>query len=475
MLSYKHLLLAVLLTGCSQAPQKPPAPPPPEVQVVEVKTRDVEVEGEWVGSLDGMVNAKIKPQVSGYLLRQHYQEGARVMQGQLLFEIDPRPFEAAAAQARAQVSQARGQVAQAMSQRSQAQALQSQANSQLLQATALLEQAQGQLAQAQASRAQAAANQRKTQMDEQRYRPLAEQKAVTQQDLDTAVQANLAALAQVQAADAQIQTARGTVSSARAQIQTARSAMVSAQAQIQTADAAITTAQAQVEGAEAQLQAAELNLSFTHITSPITGIAGIANAQVGDLVSPNTDALAIVSTVDPIKVNFNIPEQEYMDSLRRNTMFGSGLGSKHRVRFELVQADGRVYPKLGRFHAEDRNVATNTGAIRITALFDNPQAALRPGQYARVRATRYMEKGVIVLPQRAISELQDRHQVAVVGAGNKIQVRPVVVGERIGSEWIVKSGLKPGELVVAEGLQKAPPDSVVVPKPYAPAAVADKK
>lgn len=469
--------LALAMGGCTTGgAARPPGPPPkPDVQVVEVVPKTVPVEGEWVGTLDGMVNAKIKAQVSGTILRQLYQEGTRVHQGQPLFEIDPRPFEAALAQARAQLSQAEGQVAQATGQRAQAEALQSQATSQQLQAQALLQQAQGQLAQAQAGLAQAQAQQQKAQQDEDRYRPLAEQNAVTQQDLDNAVQANVSARAQVQAARAQIQTAEGTVSSAKAQVQSARSAIASARAQIQSANAAILTAQAQVQTARAQIQSAELNLSYTQVVSPIQGLAGLANAQVGDLVGPNTDALTTVSTVDPIKVNFNIPEAEYLESQRRATLFGTGLANKQRARFELIRSDGSPYSRPGRFFAEDRNVALNTGAIRITALFPNPEAELKPGQYARVRAVRYVEKNVMLVPQRAISELQDRHQVAVVGPDNKVSLRTVEVGERVGPNWIVKSGLKAGERVIVEGTQKAAPDSVVNPKPYTPQSAAEKK
>ena len=456
-------LASVLLTlACSSGSKAPsPSAAPPDVQVVEVHSQDVPIEGEWVGTLDGMVNAKIKAQVSGYLLRRNYQEGTRVRLGQPLFELDPRSFEAQLSQARAQLAQARGQLAQATGQRSQSLAMQSQAKSQLLQAQALLQQARGQRAQAQASRIQAGVNQRKAQLDEDRYRPLATEKAVTQQEYDNAVQANLSAKAQLQVADAQIQSGQGTVASAQAQVETARSAIQSALAQTQTAEASMLSAQGQVEAAQAQVQTAEINLGFTKIVSPIDGIAGIATAQVGDLVGPNSETLTTVSTVDPIKVNFDIPEREYMESARP----GAGLAT-HTAKFQLIRADGSLYPRAGRFQAEDRNLSISTGAVRLTALFPNPDALLRPGQYARVRAVRYVEKKVTMVPQRAVSELQDRYQVAVVESGNKVALRAVKVGPRLGSQWVIRSGLKDGETVVAVGIQKATQGAVVHPVPY---------
>ncbi|MFN8608921.1 MAG: efflux RND transporter periplasmic adaptor subunit [Vulcanimicrobiota bacterium] len=465
-------LALLLVAGCAGGPPPKRELPPPEVAVVEVARRDVPVYGEWVGTLDGLVNAKIKAQVTGYLLRRDYQEGTFVRKGQLLFELDPRTFEAAVAQAQGQLAQARGQLEAANSQRKTAQAALAQANSQLLQAKAGLEQAQGLVMQAEANLTQQQANQVKAQLDEDRLRPLAERKAVPQQDLDNAVQNNRVAGAQVQAQVAQLQTARGQFNSANAQVEAANSSIQSALAQISSADAAITTALAQIETANANLRSAELNLGFTKITSPIDGLAGIASAQVGDLISPASEPLTQVSTVDPIKVNFTFPEQEYISSLKRNPAASRRAAFLKTLKFDLIQADGSQYPQPGRFFAEDRNVAVNTGAIQLTALFPNPQGSLRPGQYARVRTTRYVEKGALLVPQRAVTELQDRYQVAVVGEDNKVSLQPVKVGERVGKEWIITEGLQPGQKVVVEGTQKVAPGKPVRPTPYSPASPA---
>lgn len=461
-------LALVLISGCASGPPPKKEMPPPEVSVAEVTRRDVPVYGEWVGTMDGLVNAKIKSQVTGYLLRRDYQEGSAVRKGQPLFELDPRTFEASVAQAQGQLAQARGQLESANSQRKTAQAALSQANSQLLQAKAGLEQAQGMVMQAEANLIQQQANQGKTQLDEDRYRPLAERKAVPQQDLDNAVQNNRVAKAQVQAQVAQLQTARGQFNSAKAQVEAANSSIQSALAQISSADAAITTALAQIDTANANLQTAELNLGFTKITSPIDGLAGVANAQVGDLISPSSDPLTLVSTIDPIKVNFTIPEQEYISSQKRNPAASRRAAFLKTLKFDLIQSDGSKYPLPGRFFSEDRNVAINTGAIQLTALFPNPQGNLRPGQYARVRTTRYVEKGALLVPQRAVTELQDRYQVAVVDDSNKVAILPVKVGERIGHEWIISEGLKAGQKVIVEGTQKVKAGDTVKPKPYEP-------
>ncbi|MGH9882801.1 MAG: efflux RND transporter periplasmic adaptor subunit [Pyrinomonadaceae bacterium] len=385
-----------------------------------------------------MVNAEIKAQVAGYLLRQDYQEGSLVKKGQLLFEIDPRPFQAALDQARGQVAQFQGQLEQANSQVTQAEAQLAQANSQVLQA-------QAQLAQAQA-------NQVKTQLDVNKYGPLAEQKAVTQQDYDNAIQANVVAKAQVEAAKAGVETARAQFRAANAQIGTAK--------------AAIATAQGQVENARAAVKTAELNLGFTRITSPIDGIAGIAQAQVGNLINA-TSALTTVSTVDPIKVYYNLSEQEYLNFTKGNLIDAQQGTSGPQLQLELILSDGTTYPHTGSFFLADRQVDPGTGAIRLAGIFPNPGNVLRPGQYGRVRAVTSTKDSALLVPQRAISELQGSYQVAVVGIDKKISFRTVKVGERSGSMWVVEDGLKPGEVVVAEGTQKVRPGMTVEPKPFA--------
>jgi membrane fusion protein, multidrug efflux system len=374
----------------------PPAPPL-EVLVADVDQKDIPIRSEWLGTLDGFVNADIKAQVSGYILRAPYTEGSFVRKGQLLFEIDARPFQAALAEAKGELAKAQGERAQA--------------NSQLLQARAQL--------------AQAEANQLRAQLDVDRYTPLAKERAITTQEFDNAVQGNIAAKAQVEAA----------------------------RADVETAASGITAADASVEAERARVRTAELNLSFTRVTSPIDGIAGIAQAQVGDLVNTDSDPLTTVSTLDPIKVYFTVSEQEYLTGTR-----GKGL------KLDLVLADGTTHPHKGRFAVVDREVDPRTGTIRMLGLFPNPGNTLRPGQYAKVRAVTATKRAALLVPQRAVMELQGSYQVAVVGPDNKVSIRRVKVGPRVDSLWVIEEGLQPGERVVVEGIQKVRPDAVVNPK-----------
>lgn len=355
----------------------------PDVEVVQVEQKDVPIFSEWIGTLDGLVNADVRAQVTGYLLRQGYQEGAFVNKGQLLFEIDPRPFQA------------------------------------------VLDQAEGQLAQAKAQLANAEAVQRRTELDVNRYTPLAKEEAASQQDLDNAVQNNLAAKATV----------------------------ATAQAQIQTAQAAVETAQ--------------INLDFTRLIAPIDGIAGQAQLQVGALVNPSSGPVTSVSTVDPIKVYFTVSEQEYLAWRKRFPTDATREAADKNLHLELILADGSIYPHEGTFYFADRQVDPNTGAIRLAGLFPNPGNILRPGGYGRIRTATRTQQGALLVPQRAVSELQGGYQVAVVDSENKVSIQTVQVGDRVGSEWIIADGLKPGERVVAEGVQKVRPGMQVNPKPFA--------
>lgn len=394
----------VAAAGCSKgASADVPQAPPPDVQVATVEQRDVPIVHEWIGTLDGLVNAAIKAEVSGYLLSQNYTEGSFVRKGQLLFEIDPRPFDAALAQAQGQLSRARGQLAQA----------------------------RAQLLQAQAQLAQSVANQGRTQLDVDKYTPLAQQQAVTQQEMDNAAQNNIAAKAQTEASKAGVETAR---------------------AQIEAANAA-------VESAQAEVDAAKVNLGFTHLVSPIDGIAGQAQVQVGNLVSANSGTITTVSTLDPIKAKFTVGEQEYLNLSRNDTALS-------RLQLDLILADGSTYPHKGKFSFADREVNQSTGAIQLTGLFPNPGNTLRPGQYGKVRAAIGTSVGALLVPQRAVSELQGSYQVAVVDSDNKVSIRSVTPGDRAGPLWIVTEGLKAGERVVAEGVQKAHPGMAVTPKPF---------
>jgi len=395
---------ALAPVGCTKATSAAGSPPPPEVQVVPVEQRDVPIYHEWIGTLDGLVNAGIRAQVAGYLLQQSYSEGSFVRKGQLLFEIDARPFDAALAQAHGQLSQARGQLAQA----------------------------KAQLAQSQAQLEQSMASQKRTQMDVDKYTPLAKQQAVTQQDLDNAVQNNAAAKAQIEASKAGVETAK---------------------AQIEASNAAVESAQAAVE-------AARVNAGFTRLVSPIDGIAGQAQTQVGNLVNPSSGVITTVSTLDPIKANFTVGEQEYLNLTR------GGVGYLVKLQLELILADGSTYPQKGKFSFADRQVNQNTGAIQLTGLFPNPGNRLRPGQYGRVRGEVGSSTGALLIPQRAVTELQGGHQVAVLDDKNTVSIQQVKVGDQVGTMWVVSEGLKPGERVIAEGAQNIRPGMQVSPKPF---------
>ena len=369
--------LVVTLSGCDQAPSPPtdpqarqapattqaPAPPPPPVEVQGVIQRDVPIFQEWVGSLDGMVNAQIRAQVTGYLIRRNYEEGQVVKKDQLLYEIDPRTF----------------------------QTVLDSALSTLAREEALLKTAR---------------------LDLDRIQRLLPERAVSVRDRDNA-------LGRVAAGEAQILTAKAAIESAR------------------------------------------LNLNFTQIRSPITGIAGLSTAQLGDLVGPgsaNNSALTLVSQVDPIRAYIPISEQDYMRFARK----GPGQASPT---LELILADGSHFSQRGKFYFADRQVDTTTGTIKVAALFPNPGNVLRPGQFARVRALLRHKRGALLVPQRAVSELQGGYQVAVVNADATIDIRKVKPAERVDSLWVIDEGLKPGDTVVTEGVQKVRQGQKVLPRP----------
>ena len=352
----------LLATGCKK---KAAPPPPPEVQVITVTPTNVPISEEWIGTLDGLVNAQIHGQVTGYLLTQNYAEGSIVKKGDLLFQIDPRPFQA------------------------------------------LLDQALAKLAQDQAQAG-------KTKLDVQRYTPLAKEQAISQEELDNAVQANLAA-------------------------------------------------DAQIKADEAAIESAQLNLGFTRITSPIDGLAGMALAQIGDLVGQAGSLLTTVSTINPIKVSFQVSEQSYLSFWRH---YIGVDGADPDFALHLIFSDGSVYPQKGRFFFADRQVNPNTGTLQIIGLFSNADFVLRPGQYGRVRAQTQIVTNALLVPQRAVTELQSTYQVAIVGTSNIAHMVSVNVGQQVGPNWIVESGLKPGDRLVVEGTQKAKEGAVVNPQPF---------
>jgi RND family efflux transporter MFP subunit len=376
MLSAAFLLLLAglaLVAGCSKPAQGggPGQYPPPDVTTTTVEQKDVPVFGDWVANLDGYVNAQIQPQVTGYLIRQNYKEGSQVRKGQILYEIDPRPFQAA-------VDQAKGQLAQAK--------------------------AQLQLAQ----------------INVKRDSPLAEARAIARSQLDNDLQ--------TQAAD-----------------------------------------EATVQAQEAAVETSQLNLGWTKVRSLLDGIAGIATTQVGSLVTQST-VLTTVSQVQPIKVYFAISEQEYLALSKKAQQGGAAdlLHSSSRVPIELTLSNGAVYPSKGYIVFVDRQVNSSTGTIRVAAAFPNPQNLLRPGQYGKVRAQTELQRGALVVPQRAVTELQGSYQVAVVSPDNKVHIQLVQVGPQIGPDWIITSGLQPGEQVVIEGNGKLVDGIPVHPHPAAP-------
>jgi membrane fusion protein (multidrug efflux system) len=386
-------LVLVLLFFATRSGAKPTAhtPPPPVVEVALVEQKDVPIYGEWIGTLTGHVNADIKAQVAGYLLTQNYKEGSYVTKGQLLFEIDARPFQAT-------LDQAKGQLAQA----------------------------EAQLAQEEARLATAEANQLKSQLDVEKYGPLAKAEAVSKQDFDNAVQTNLAN-----------------------------------QAQVKAANAAIGAAKAQIQASQAAVETATINLNFTHIASPIDGVAGIAKAQVGDLVSSSSGVLTTVSTLDPIRDYFTVSEQEYL-ALRKQLVSSSA----EQWKLQLILADGTTYPHNGQFYFADRQVNQNTGSIQLAALFSNPGNALRPGEYGKVRAVVRVQRNALLIPQAAVTDQQGSYLVSVVGNDNRVATRPVQVGGRIGPMWVIQDGLHAGERVVVQGQQNLKAGMPVQSKPF---------
>jgi membrane fusion protein (multidrug efflux system) len=396
------VMFSLTLVGCAQSKASIQLPPP-EVLVASPIQRDVPVHSEWVATLEGYTNAEIRPQVSGYLIKQNYKEGSEVSKGQVLFEIDPRPFQANLDRAQGALAAAKGQVARS----------------------------KADLARAKAQLAEAEAQLGKTTIDVNRDTPLVAQRAVAKEKLDTELQAKLAAQASVE----------------------------SAQAAIQSAQAAIESAQAEVKADEAGVERAELDLGWTKVTSLVNGIAGIAQVQMGNLVGPNSQ-LTSVSQVNPIKVSFPVSEQEY---LRAKHVTGQPI-ELFNSSPELILGDGTVYQHKGKILLTDRQVDTATGTIRLIAAFPNPGDVLRPGGYGRVRIQTSVKKGALLVPQSAVKEIQGGYQVAVLTA-DKASIRPVKAGEKVGTMWVIDDGLKLTDQVVVEGIANLKDGSAVVPKP----------
>jgi RND family efflux transporter MFP subunit len=373
MSNWKRALVVVPLfaNAACRKPAAPAGPPPPAVQVAEVLVKDVSIYREWVGSLDGFVNADIKPQVEGYVRKQVYREGAFVRQGELMFLIDPRNYKAVADQARSTVARNRAALA-------------------------------------------------KAQLDVKRDRELIAQQVIPAQQLDNDL-------------------------------------------------AAEQEAAATVEQSRATLAQAELNRGWTQVTSPIAGIAGIAQAQVGTLVSTSS-VMTTVSQVDPIKAQFNISETEYLRSAEGNRWAEPGAGAEPAL--ELILDDGSVYPRKGTVVVTNRQVNPQTGTIALQGSFPNPGNLLRPGQYAKVRAAVDTRKDALLVPQRAVSELQGAYLLGIVGPDGKVDVRTVKAGEWVGDLWVIEEGLRPGERVIVEGFARVRPGMTVQATPAAEVSTA---
>ncbi len=399
---------ALLAAGCGQGQAGPTAPPAVPVQIATVTQQDVPVYSEWIASTDGSVNAVIRAQAQGYLIAQRSKEGDLVEKGPLLFEIDPRPFQATL---------------------DHAQATEQQAQAALSQAEATLEQSKAEVLKQDALWINAKANY-------DRFKDLVGRGAVAQKDLDDATGIERATAAGLAAAKANVTAAQAATGVQRAAIAAARAAA----------------------------EKARVDLGFTKIVAPVTGIAGIAKAQIGDLVGPgSTEALTTVSTLDPLKVYVPMSEQEYLARARQ----GRDTVGSH---IELILADGSRHPHPGKIAFADRQVDVQTGTIKVAVLFPNPGNFLRPGQFARVRAERSIKTGALLVPQRAVMEMQGSYQVAVLGPDQKVDIRPVKVGQQVNSLWVIEQGVQPGDQVVVEGLQKLRPGMVVTPMPYAAAA-----
>ena len=365
------IIAALASVSCSR--KSPNAgPPAPEVLVTTVQPRDVPRVLERVATLDGFINANINAQVQGYLISRDYKEGSVVKKGDLLFQIDPRPFEAA-------------------------------------------------LAQAKATLAKDQATQAKTDADEKRAIDLFNKKVISDSERDTAI-------------------------------------------------AAAGSSRANVEADEAAVKQAELNLGYTKIISPIDGVAAIATAQVGDLVGPSTGSLTTVSQLDPIKAVVTAGEGPFTDFISRHPEAEERQRYINSLQFDLILGNGNLYPQKGKFYALDRNIDPKTGSIRYEVTFPNPGNILRPGQFGKVRFVADMKKGALVVPQEAVNELQGGYQVAVVDQNNKVSIHPVKMGERMGALWEITDGLKSGDKVVVQGLQKAREGATVSVKEWTPPA-----
>jgi membrane fusion protein, multidrug efflux system len=439
------VVFGALLTGCGDASRAAaPQMPPPVVQVEPVAKADVPISAEWVGTLVGYINAQIRPRVSGHLMSQTYKEGTLVKSGDLLFQVDPRPYQVALDQAEANLLQAQSQLSQAKAQVSASQAQ--------------VEQALAKVAQDEAQVKKAEADQRRTELDVGRYTPLAERGSVSKQELDNAVQNNLANVATLAAARASVQNSQASVSNARAALEKAH--------------ADVKTQEATIAAARAALANATLNVGYTRMLAPISGVAGFRGANIGDFVGPSDPTpLTTVSQVDPIYAEFPIAEQRALALFRQ---WDADRNAPREVELELVLADGSVYPTRGRAAALDRQVDVTAGTVLARGVFANPGNVLRPGQYAKVRALVETKKNALTVPQRAVQNVQGTYQIAVVGPDDTVDIRAVKINGRVDTRYLVAEGVTAGERVIVEGGDRVRPGQKVRLAPAAPARAVGK-
>jgi membrane fusion protein (multidrug efflux system) len=360
------VLLFLLTHGlaCSKT-EAPPAPPPPEVEVAEIVQKDVPIYIELVGATLGSEDVEIRARVEGYLVSMNFTEGAFVKKGQLLYRIDPQPFEAALAEARANLETARARLD-------------------------------------------------KTNTDVARLAPLAKEQAVSQQELDNAMSSQEAAKAQASAA-------------------------------------------------EARVTKAKLDLAYTTITSPVEGLIGTTQKKVGSLVAGGETLLNVVSQINPILFRCAIAEAEYLRIARRSA--GRDKSQEKKFGVELILADGTVHPHKGRLESVERAVDPTTGTLTGQFSFPNPERILRPNQYGRARFVTDLKQEAVLVPQRAVQEIQGLYSVMVVKPDGTVEQRMIKAGERVGNLWLVDSGVQPGEKVIVEGIQKVRPGITVNAKP----------
>jgi membrane fusion protein (multidrug efflux system) len=372
------IAMATLAAGCSKP--EPPVMPPMEVAVIEVRPRDIPIHLDMIGQTLGSVDIPIRARVDGVLEEIHFLEGRDVTKGQLLYVIDPTPYQAKVVEAGGRLAEAQTRLAKAAS-------------------------------------------------DLERIRPLAEMDAVSKQDLDAAV--------------AQFEAAQGSL-----------------------------------QAAKAQVEQTEIQLGYTRIMAPVDGLIGITQAKVGEYVgrSPNPVVLNVVSQTDPIRVRFSINEREY---LRFRREFASRIRAAEDDRpqtkgLQLILSDGSVHDHPGHIVSFDAAIDSTTGTLTLEADFPNPERIVLPGQFARVRGTLEAREGALSVPQRAVMETQGIFQLAVVSDDGTVDLRQVQMGPRVDDQWIVESGLEPGDRVALEGLQRMRPGMPVVAK-EAPTAVSGER